>query len=117
VGHHPCTILKRDKHICQNCLRGGRVDLQRRLTTSRQRHTAVLMMTQTSKASAGPATAPKQGANVSNDTDYHYSEMIANATICTQMISISFRRGDQISVARPKDRRLSRFFIPAKNEI
>jgi hypothetical protein len=76
------------------------------------------MMTQTSKVFAGPATAPKQGENVSNDTDYHYSEMIANATICTQMISIIIQAGDQISVAcRPKDRRLSRFFIPAKNEI
>lgn len=77
------------------------------------------MMTQTSKVFAGPATAPKQGENVSNDTDYHYSEMIANATICTQMISIIIQTGgDQISVACcPKDRRLSRFFIPAKNEI
>ncbi|WKE00960.1 hypothetical protein QOM23_17625 [Enterobacter asburiae] len=77
------------------------------------------MMTQTSKVFAGPATAPKQGENVSNDTDYHYSEMIANATICTQMISIIIQTGgDQISVACcPKDRRLSRFFISAKNEI
>lgn len=78
------------------------------------------MMTLTLKASAGPATAPKQGANVSNDTDYHYSEMIANATICIKMISVIIKAGggDQISVAcRPKDRRLSRFFIPAKNEI
>ncbi|HHT0955692.1 TPA: hypothetical protein ACTYAS_003133 [Enterobacter kobei] len=77
------------------------------------------MMTLTSKASAGPATAPKQGANVSNDNYCHYSEMIANATICIQMISIIIQAGgDQISVAcSPKDRRLSRFFIPAKNEI
>jgi hypothetical protein len=51
------------------------------------------MMTQTSKVFAGPATAPKQGENVSNDTDYHYSEMIANATICTQMISIIIQTG------------------------
>lgn len=51
------------------------------------------MMTQTSKVFAGPATAPKQGENVSNDTDYHYSEMIANATICTQMISIIIQAG------------------------
>ncbi|HCR0957017.1 hypothetical protein [Enterobacter asburiae] len=51
------------------------------------------MMTLTSKASAGPATAPKQGANASNDTNYHYSEMVANATICIQMISIIIQAG------------------------
>ncbi|HAT7490924.1 TPA: hypothetical protein QCK15_004357 [Enterobacter asburiae] len=73
------------------------------------------MMTQTSKVFAGPATAPKQGENVSNDTDYHYSEMIANATICTQMISIIIQAGgDQISIAcRPKDRRLAFLHIAA----
>jgi hypothetical protein len=60
------------------------------------------MMTQTSKVFAGPATAPKQGENVSNDTDYHYSEMIANATICTQMISIIIQAGDQICSLPPK---------------
>ncbi|OAT35563.1 hypothetical protein M987_04274 [Enterobacter soli ATCC BAA-2102] len=35
---------------------------------------AVLMMTRTSKASAGPAIAPKQGENESNDNHYHFHQ-------------------------------------------
>jgi 5-methylcytosine-specific restriction endonuclease McrA len=97
-------ILSRDKHICQNCLRVGAWYLQRRLTTSRQRHMAVLMMTRTSKASAGPAIAPKQGANESSNNYYHLSHPCG-------------RGGSNLCSLPPKDRRLSQFFIPAKNEI
>lgn len=62
------------------------------------------MMTQTSKVFAGPATAPKQGANESNDNHYHRVRPWGGA-------------GQISGACHLKDRRLSRFFIPAKNEI
>lgn len=50
------------------------------------------MMIRTSKVCAGPATARKQGASASNDSNYHQLALRGG--------------GGQISVAgRPKDRR------------
>ncbi|EPH3431461.1 hypothetical protein PJU52_000612 [Klebsiella michiganensis] len=58
----------------------------------------------TSKACAGPAIERKPGANASNDIDSHLSGNMEGA-------------GQIPDGKGPKDRRLSQFFIPAKNEI
>ncbi|HDU2710836.1 TPA: hypothetical protein RFC25_003488 [Klebsiella pneumoniae] len=62
------------------------------------------MMIRTSKACAGPAIERKPGANASNDIDSHLKGRMGG-------------RGKIPDGKGPKDRRLSQFFIPAKNEI
>lgn len=64
----------------------------------------VPMMIRTSKACAGPAIERKPGANASNDIDSHLNRAEGGAG------QIPDGKGQ-------KDRRLSQFFIPAKNEI
>ncbi|EAA3760753.1 hypothetical protein DOH81_16125 [Salmonella enterica subsp. enterica] len=60
----------------------------------------VPMMIRTSKACAGPATARKQGASASNDSNYHQHAWRGG--------------GGQIPVAGgPKDRRLAFLHIAA----
>lgn len=60
----------------------------------------VPMTIRTLKVCAGPATARKQGANDSSDSDYHKQTLKGG--------------GGQIPVAaRPKDRRLAFFYTAA----
>ncbi|HDK6149640.1 TPA: hypothetical protein M2O88_005037 [Klebsiella variicola] len=63
------------------------------------------MTIRTSKACVGPAIERKPGANASNDIDSHFSR------------GIGVGRGQIPDGKGQKDRRLSQFFIPAKNEI
>lgn len=65
----------------------------------------VPMTIRTSKACAGPAIERKPGANASNDIGYHLKRGRGGG------------RGQVPDGKGPKDRRLSQFFIPAKNEI
>ncbi|HEJ8623632.1 TPA: hypothetical protein SMK09_005523 [Klebsiella michiganensis] len=62
------------------------------------------MMIRTSKACAGLVTERKPGVNVSNDINSHLN-------------GDRVGRGQIPDGKGPKDRRLSQFFIPAKNEI
>jgi hypothetical protein len=97
-GISSVRILKRDNHLCQNCLRNGRAVQQRPLTTSRLRLMGVPMMIRTSKACAGPAIERKPGANASNDIDSH----------------LEAEGGGQIPDGKgPKDRRLAFFHTAA----
>lgn len=62
------------------------------------------MTIRTSKACAGPAIERKPGANASNDINSHLMRERGG-------------RGQIPDCKGPKDRRLSQFFIAAKNEI
>ncbi|MFO3839310.1 hypothetical protein HV220_29805 (plasmid) [Klebsiella grimontii] len=62
------------------------------------------MMIRISKACAGLVTERKPGVNVSNEINSHLNRGRAG-------------RGQIPDGKGPKDRRLSQFFIPAKNEI
>lgn len=64
----------------------------------------VPMMIRILKACAGPVTERKQGESASNDIDSHLSRGRGG-------------RGQIPDGKGQKDRRLSQFFIPAKNEI
>lgn len=64
----------------------------------------VPMTIRTSKACVGPAIERKPGANASNDIDSRLSRGRGG-------------RGQIPDGKGQKDRRLSQFFIPAKNEI
>lgn len=64
-------ILKRDNHLCQNCLRTGRAVAATTVDHIKAKAHGVPMMIRTLKACAGLATARKQGVNASNDNDYH----------------------------------------------
>lgn len=92
-------ILKRDNHLCQNCLHTGRAVAATTVDHIKAKAHGVPMMIRTLKACAGLATARKQGVNASNDNDYHQR---------------MWRRGGQIPVTgRPKDRRLAFLHIAA----
>lgn len=64
----------------------------------------VPMTIRTSKACAGPAIERKPGANASSDIYSHFRRDRGG-------------RGQIPDGKGPKNRRLSQFFIPAKNEI
>lgn len=64
-------ILKRDNHLCQNCLRLGLAVPATTVDHIKAKAHGVQMMIRISKACAGPATRRKPGANVSSDIDSH----------------------------------------------
>lgn len=65
-------ILKRDNHLCQNCLRNGRAVEARKLwTTSFRKLMVARMQTVTCRVCAGPVIKQKQRANASIDNSSH----------------------------------------------